>query len=99
MLIFNNVGQLLRLDQNKRGLWENFTPNDKNPGLSAGAVPSLARATGRSPESAVPGATRGKEIFCSHKRYSVLLARPDQNATAGPAPKVALLDSRLTFNV
>ena len=84
---------------NKRRLWKKQTKNDKNPGLSAGAVPSLARATGRSPESAVPGATRGKDIFCSHKRYSVLLARPDQTATAGPAPKLALLDSRLTFNV
>ncbi len=79
--------------------WESLTQNDKDPGLSAGAVPSLARATGKSPESAVPGATRGKNIFCLHKRVSLLLARPDQTATACAPLKLALLDSRLTFKV
>ncbi len=90
---------LVLVSHNKYESWEKWIQNDKNPGLSAGAVPSLARATGRRPKSAVPGATRGKDISCSHKRYSLLLARPDQTATAGPAPKLALLDSRLTFNV
>ncbi len=93
------MGLCVLISYNKYESWDKQTQNDKDPGLSAGAVPSLARATGRRPESAVPGATRGKDISCSHKTYSLLLARPDQTATAGPAPKLALLDSRLTFNV
>ncbi len=68
------------------------------PGLSAGAVPSLARTRGVSPESAVPGAIRSKDIPARLRCFSPLV-RPDQTATALTQLKLTLMDSRLTFEM
>jgi hypothetical protein len=42
----------------------------RNPGLSAGAVPSLARTTGMAPEYAVPGITRDESSLARGKGVS-----------------------------
>jgi len=71
----------------------------RNPGLAAGAVPSLARAISEGPGPTVPGAIRSRKISCSRSRCFLPFARHDQTATARPGLKLELLDSKLTFKM